>query len=159
LLDLIHEIDYAVWLFGAPFRVFARLNNTGRLGIDSEETADLYWETLKGAGVSIRLDYVTRTTHRIMRAYGESGEIEWDGIGQSVSLRLTGRGPEQMDFRQDRDATMRDEDEAFLRAVSGGDPGTLATFEEGAVAVAICDAARRSSRSNAAEPVMDWRAA
>jgi predicted dehydrogenase len=158
LLDLIHEIDYAVWLFGAPLRVFARLSNSGRLGIRAEEAADCFWETPGGASLSIRLDYVTRTTHRTMRAYGANGEIEWDGVAQSVSLRVN-RSGEKREFPQDRDATIHDQDSAFLRAASGGDPATLTQFSEGALAVSICDAARRSSASGQYEEIRDWREA
>ncbi len=159
LLDLIHEIDYAVWLFGAPSRVFARLQNSGRLGIESEEAADLYWETPDAAAVSIRLDYLSRTTHRTMQAYGELGEIEWDGVAQNVTLHMNDQSPQTEHFPQERDATMRDQNSAFLRAACGGDPGTLTTFEEGAVAVSICDAARLSSASGRFEAVVDWRKA
>jgi len=159
LLDLIHEIDYAVWLFGAPSQVFALLQNSGRLGIESEEAADLYWETPDAAAVSIRLDYLSRTTHRTMHVYGSSGEIVWDGVAQTVTLRMKDQSPQIEHFPQERDATMRDQDTAFLRAVCGGDPGTLTTFEEGAVAVSICDAARLSSTSGRFEAVTDWRKA
>jgi predicted dehydrogenase len=158
LLDLIHEIDYAVWLFGAPSRVCARLSNSGRLGIEAEEAADCFWETPEGASVSVRLDYVTRTMHRTMRAYGTNGEIEWDGVAQSVALRLNDT-VERKEFPQDRDATIRDQDSAFLRAVSGGDPATLTRFSEGALAVSICDAARRSSASGQYEAISNWRQA
>jgi predicted dehydrogenase len=159
LLDLIHEIDYAVWLFGAPSRVFARLQNSGRLGIESEEAADLYWETPQAATVSIRLDYLTLTTHRTMQAYGSSGEIAWDGVAQTVTVRIKNQSSQTNHFPQERDATMRDQNSAFLRAAGGGSPGTLTTFEEGAVAVSICDAARLSSASGRFEPVTDWRKA
>ncbi len=159
LLDLVHEIDYAVWLFGAPSRVFAQLQNSGRLGIESEEAADLYWETPDGAALSIRLDYLSRTTHRTMQAYGSSGEIVWDGVAQTVTLRIKNQPPQTEHFPQDRDATMRDQNAAFLRAACGGDPGTLTTFEEGAVAVGICDAARLSSANGRFETVTDWRKA
>jgi predicted dehydrogenase len=159
LLDLIHEIDYAVWLFGAPSRVFARLQNSGQLGIKSEEAADLYWDTPDAAAVSIRLDYLSRTTHRTMQAYGSSGEIVWDGVAQTVTLHMKDQSPQTEHFPQERDATMRDQDTAFLRAASGGDHGNLTTFEEGAVAVSICDAARLSSAIGRFEAVMDWRKA
>ena len=157
LLDLIHEIDYAVWLFGAPSRVLAMLRNSGRLSIESEEAADLYWETPNAAVVSIRLDYLTRTTHRTMCAYGEFGEIHWDCVAQTVSLRINGRPPHSEHLPQERDSTLRDQDSAFLRAACGGDPATLTTFDEGAIALSICDAARRSSSSGVFEPVSDWR--
>ncbi|HEY4934465.1 MAG TPA: Gfo/Idh/MocA family oxidoreductase [Terriglobales bacterium] len=159
LLDLIHEIDYAVWLFGAPTRVFARLQNSGRLGIASEEAADLYWETPDAAAISIRLDYLSRSAHRTMLAFGAFGEIAWDGVAQTVTLRLKDQPPQTAHFPQQRDATMQDQDAAFLLAARGGDPGTLTTFEDAAVAVSICDAARLSSAGGKFEAVMDWRKA
>jgi predicted dehydrogenase len=55
LRDLIHEIDYAVWLYGKPVAIIAQLSNSGRLGIAAEESADLLWRTPCGATVSIRL--------------------------------------------------------------------------------------------------------
>jgi predicted dehydrogenase len=158
LLDLIHEIDYAVWLFGAPSRAFARLSNSGHLGIETEEAADCFWETPSGASLSMRLDYVTRSMRRTMHAYGANGEIEWDGVRQSVSVRVDG-AVESKEFPQPRDVTMRDQDSAFLRAASGGDPATLTQFAEGALAVSICDAARRSSASGRYEAINDWREA
>lgn len=157
LLDLIHEVDYAVWLFGAPVRVFGRLSNIGRLGIESEELADLYWETPNKTSVSIHLDYLTRTPHRKMQAFGELGEIEWDGVAQSVACEINGGGRERNLFPLERDAIMREQDTAFLRATEGSDPATLATFEDGAVAVSICDAARLSSATGKNEAVIDWR--
>lgn len=159
LLDLIHEIDYAVWLFGSPARVFARLKNSGQLGIESEEAADIYWETPDAAVVSIRLDYLTHSTHRTMSAYGDFGEIHWDGVAQTVRLCINDHSAQIEYLPQERDSTLRDQDSAFLRAAGGGDPATLTTFEEGAIALSICDAARRSSSSGVFEPIFDWRKA
>ncbi len=157
LLDLIHDIDYAVWLFGAPAGVFAKLANTGRLGIATEEMADLFWNTRHGAAVSIRLDYLSRRAHRVMRAYGDQGEIEWDGVAKTVTVTRAGQPSESVTLTQERDDIMTDQSRAFLAAISGGDPASLATLEQGGVAMAICDAARRSSASGCVESVQDWR--
>jgi predicted dehydrogenase len=157
LLDLVHEIDYATWLFGRPSGIFARLGNMGRLSIQAEETADLYWETPSGTHLSIRLDYVTRRPHRILRAYGEYGEIVWDGREQSVTLTMGSQEPNEEVLPQLRDEIIRDQAQAFLTGAAGGPTGTLATFEEGAAAVSICDTARRSSASGRIETVSNWR--
>jgi len=157
LLDLIHEIDYALWLFGRPEKVLAELQNSGRLGIESEDMADLLWRSPSGASMSVHLDYLTRRTRRKMMAMGAEGALEWDAIGGSVRL-TPNLGEEQLfSIQQDRDAMYRDQAEAFLQVVAGGNPGNLATFDEGANSVALCDAARRSSQSRREEPIIDWK--
>src|SRR5262249_36514462 len=52
--DLVHEIDYALWLAGRPRTVYARLGNSGELEIASEESADLLWQVERGPTVSLR---------------------------------------------------------------------------------------------------------
>ena len=157
LLDLIHEIDYAIWLYGRPTKVYGELKNTGVLGIESEETADLLWRSPSGAEVSIRLDYITRRMRRRMMAIGAEGSLEWDAVGANVRM-VPNHGEEKVvNISQERDAMYRDQAEAFLRAVGGGSAGDLATFDEGADAVAVCDAARTSSESGRVEAVADWR--
>ena len=158
LLDLIHEIDYAMWMFGRPEKVFAKLQSTGKVEIESEDTADLLWTAAGGAAVSIRLDYITRPTRRRMTAIGSNGTLEWDAIGQTVRWAPNAGQEEVLRIEQERDAMYRDQAEAFLRVLSGSSSGELATLEEGADAVAVCDAARRSSESGREELIRDWRA-
>ena len=157
LLDLIHEIDYAIWCFGRPERVFASLGHSGQLEIDAEDSADLLWTSPAGAAVSIRLDYLTRQTRRRMIALGDAGGLEWDAVGKTVRIQRADGREEVERFEQERNDLYRKQAEAFLNAVSGGSAGDLATFDEGATAVAVCDAARRSSRSREEEDVRDWR--
>jgi predicted dehydrogenase len=157
LRDLIHEIDYAIWLFGQPVELFARLRNSGALGIESDESADIFWETPTGASVSIRLDYLSRTTRRKMRAFGELGDLQWDYIGKSVTLALAGQPSQSWKIEQERDEMMLHQAAAFLGAAGTDDTSSLATLEEGAFAVAVCDTVRKSSQSGRTESVLDWR--
>jgi predicted dehydrogenase len=149
LRDLIHEIDYSAWLFGWPAQLVARVGNTGALGIESEEWADLEW-TADDTRVSIRLDYLTKPARRIVRAHGEHGIVEVDLIAHRLTF-----GADITEVDQERDDMMRDQARAFFAAIDGGDARQLATLEDGARALAICDAARASNGALVGVP--DWR--
>lgn len=153
LRDLSHELDYAVHIFGRPTEVLALVTNTGRLGIEAEEAADVVWRVPNGATVTLRLDYLSRHARRVMRAVGERGEIEWNGLTQSVALRLAGQ-PERIDSGPcTRDELFSRQAEAFLRCSEGGDAGPLATFEEGVFVAAVTDAAYTSAKTRRFEAI------
>ena len=153
LLDLIHEIDYAGWLFGWPDSVQGRLRNLGRLGIAPEEVAELTWETSAGCSVSIRLDYLSKPPHRQVRAYGNRGTLAWDGITGTVTLIVEGAPPKELMSSQARNEMFCAQDHAFVAASRGYSDPRLATGDEGVKALAVCDAARRSSESRREERV------
>lgn len=152
LLDLIHEIDYAGWLFGWPKAIQARLKNTGRLGITEEEVAELIWETASGAVVSMSLDYLTRPPQRSLTLYGALGTLEWDGITGTICLALAGATLKSISSAQTRDDMFLLQARAFVDAAHQRD-ARLATAEDGLRALAVCDAARIASRSHRTEPV------
>ena len=153
LRDLIHEIDYAGWIFGWPTAVQANLRNTGHLGIEAEEAVDLLWEGNEGSSVSISLDYLTRATRRRMYASGEYGEVEWNGVAGEVKLALAGEATRSFHSKQTRDDELLSQDLAFLTACSGSSDPKLATCEDGLSALAVCDAARKASATRCEERV------
>ena len=157
LRDLIHEIDYALWLYGRPDRVFCQLGNTGQLGIEAEESADLFWISSTQVAVTMRLDYLSRIPRRRMRAFAAQGELEWDAYGKCVTMDLVGQSVQEWNYPMERNQMFCEQSSAFLRAAHGGDCGALATFDEGAFAIALCDAARKSSQSGKSERIEDWR--
>lgn len=155
LRDLIHELDYAGWQYSWPTQVQATLENSGELGIEAEESADLFWTTAEGVALSIRLDYLARLPRRRMCAIGENGEIEWNGLTQRVELRLPNGGDEAFESSQTRDDMLLAQDRAFLDSCRKPEAvdQRLASLEDGMRAVAICDAARRSSQLRREESV------
>lgn len=153
LRDLIHEIDYAGWIFGWPKSVQARVRNLGRLSIEAEEAAELFWEISDGCLVSLRLDYLTRPPKRSIRAFGEFGTLEWNGISNTVTLAISGNEEKSFTFSQTRDEMLLAQDRAFIEASAGSCDPRLATAEDGIRALAVCDAARRASETRREEPV------
>lgn len=153
LRDLIHEIDYAGWILGWPATVQARLKNLGRLGIDAEEIAELNWETSDSCIVSIGIDYLTRSPRRRIRALGESGTLEWDGIIGTVTTQYPGSNEHVFRSAQTRNEMVAEQDQAFINASPTLYDSRLATGSDGLKALAICDAARRAASRGAEETV------
>lgn len=153
LRDLIHEIDYAGWLFGWPRRAWGRLRNLARLGIEAEEAADVQWETAEGCVVSIALDYLSRPPRRGARILGEHGTLEWDYFAGSVTLTVGGSGPRTIPTLQTRDEMLGAQNLAFLGASRGEADLRLATADDGLRALAVCDAVRQASQSGKEQQV------
>ena len=154
LRDLIHEIDYAAWIFGWPAAVEGHVRNLGRLGIEADESVELLWTTDAGAVISIGLDYLSRPSRRCMRASGEHGTLEWDGVAGRGTLALAGEPELVFQSGQTMDEMLRAQDLAFVDTGRGGsDDARLATGLDGARALAICEAARRSSDTRCEEKV------
>lgn len=131
--DLVHEIDYAMWLFGRPQEVFAKLSTSRRIGIEAEESADLFW-SVEDTSVSVRLDYLAKPTRRKMVAIGNKGSMEWDGTLQEP---------------QGRNAMMQRQAEDFLSEK----PTQLASYDDGLFAVRLMDAARLSHANKKVEVI------
>jgi len=148
LRDLIHEIDYATWIFGWPKSVMAKVRSTQRLDIMAEDTADIIWETEDGNMVSISLDYLSRPPRRSLVVFGEYGTLEWDGLLREVKLSLAGKDAAVYTSMQLPDKMYQDQDLDFLLFGSTPSLTKLARGEEGVRTLAICDAARASSEEH-----------
>lgn len=156
LRDLIHEIDYALWLYGEPTRVFGRLANSGQLGIPTEDQAILLWKSNQGVQVCIQLDYLARTPVRYMTAYGENGQISVDLINRKVTYQKPGDPPDIVSLNAARDDMYLGQAQAFLQAINGEETGNLASGIDGLRSLAICDAARQCSLICGAEELVEW---
>ena len=87
IMDLIHEIDMARWLFGEFSRVRAFAGKFGSLEIDSEDTAGiLLRSSARGPLISIALDYISRKPVRRYEIVGEEGTLIWDLQKQSLEI-------------------------------------------------------------------------
>jgi predicted dehydrogenase len=158
LRDLAHELDYAVRLFGRPAAVFCGFADRRILGIEAEESADLWWLARDCVPVSVHLDYLSTVSRRMVRVVGQNGAVAWNAIEGTIT-RSTGAGQDAVEhFAVDRNETMA----RMLGAFLSGDASErewLATLDEGAFVTALTDAARRSAESRRLEPVQDWRLA
>jgi predicted dehydrogenase len=86
ILDAVHEIDYALWFFGTPDRVYCVSGKFSSLEIDTEDVAELLLSYPDRKAVSIHLDYLQRPHQRWCELIGDEGVIRCDLVGRSVHL-------------------------------------------------------------------------
>ncbi|MDF3125833.1 Gfo/Idh/MocA family oxidoreductase [Rheinheimera sp. 1928-s] len=86
LLELSHELDYLLWLFGPLSVEFCRLQKQGELKLDVEERADLMLSGDNSLLCQLHLDFLQQVPQRRCIISGQQGRIEWDLLENSVCL-------------------------------------------------------------------------
>lgn len=83
-IDLIHEWDYLIWLFGKPSSVKSYFGKYSDLEIDSEDLA-VYIAQYDDFLVEIHLDYFSRIAERRLEVYTKEDFFVFDIISNRIS--------------------------------------------------------------------------
>ena len=97
LLELSHELEYAIRIFGPFSKLFAKINKINSLGLDVEESAEIILTNKNHLRVSIHLSFCSRAIERTCRIYGNKSVLKWDGINDRTSIHKDGK---ELDFWQ-----------------------------------------------------------
>ena len=156
VLDAIHEIDYARWLFGEVTEVSAQGGKLSSLEIDTEDTANILMKTVAGPSVFIHLDYLQRASWRSCKVVGEEGTILWD-INQAQVQMYSARDGRWHQHPEPEGYTINqmylDELEHFMRCLGGEEKPSLGLIDAKRVlelALAIKDSMRTGDRQRVA---------
>lgn len=122
ILDGIHEIDYARWMFGEINQVYCQGGTRSSLEIDTEDTVDILMKVDAGFSVALHMDYVQRAYCRTCKVIGEDGTLFWDMNQGEVKL-FSGRAKSWRSFSAPADYNVNqmylDEMAHFLAALRG----------------------------------------
>jgi predicted dehydrogenase len=88
LLELSHEIDLLIWLFGRPSLKGAVLRNHDHLELDVEAISDVLLESPKKEILYLHQDFLSNKDYRTIEIYGLNGTIECDLIKETLDLTL-----------------------------------------------------------------------
>lgn len=77
ILDAVHELDMAIWLFGMPETIYCVGGKYSDLAIDVEDTAEIVMSYADKV-VAVHLDYVQRPAERWCEIIGTAGRIQAD---------------------------------------------------------------------------------
>ena len=148
LLELSHDINYAIGLRGHVHRVAGETNNSGQLDIDVEDSAQgiFIFDYLSGpVEVSISLDFLRRTPERWCRIRAQKADLHWDLLRNEV--KVSSSSEETLyKFEDSLDDTYR----LSILDMMGTGSGSLDSIEDNADALHtldVIDAWRVSSQS------------
>ena len=143
LLDESHWIDQALWFFGRPESVFARIDKLSELEIDADDNVDLLLNYPRGPRVSIHLDLHARPHEKTIKFVGEKGTLEWTADPNRLTI---GREPEEswqeIPFECQRNDMFVAVAREFLAVIEGQEPSC--TIADGLAVMEVIEAARQS---------------
>jgi len=87
LFELSHEFDYSRWFLGDVRNVIGRLQNSGLLHLDVEESADIIMEHVSGQVTNMHLSFNEKSPSRFRLITGENGQLFWDSLNQVIEWR------------------------------------------------------------------------
>jgi predicted dehydrogenase len=147
LLELSHELDYLLWMFGTPATVHAVGGKLSDLEIDVEDTIELTMHySNRGPLVSVHLDFLDQAGFRELRIIGSEGSLTWDATTDEVKLFLTKNRTWQT-IRPEASAKHNDiyldELKHFLACVDAKEATTI-PIQDGVDVLAVVDACHKS---------------
>ncbi len=86
ILDASHEIDYMLWLLGAPHELTCMAGQVSGLDVNVEDCATILLRFFSGAQADIHMDFVQRNASRSCVLAGESATLQWYYAQNEVSI-------------------------------------------------------------------------
>lgn len=145
LFDISHEFDLAHHLLGPAVTESAAAENSGTLGIDAEDTADVVLMHECGARTDVHVDYISRQARRDFEITGNGGRLHADIRNRSLEIYDAKETKiDQQTFGGGDGETYEDEMQDFLNAIETGSAPRCGGAE-GLAVLRLVLAARRLS--------------
>lgn len=120
ILDASHEIDYMLWLLGAPRELVCMAGKVGELDVNVEDCASILIRFVSGTQADIHMDFVQRSASRSCLLAGESATLEWYYARNEVSIIRPGKEIEIVKYDFEANQMYVAELHDFLSRISEG---------------------------------------
>jgi len=154
LLELSHEIDYLIWLFGNVKWVNSKICRQSDLKIDTEDTAYI---TLGFSGINkkndiianLNMDFTRHDTTRFCKVIGQLGTLYWNALDGSVKLFEKGADKWKTIYKKKnhRDTTYISEWKHFIDCIENNKK-PLVDGKDGLEVIKIIEAIQKSSNTS-----------
>ena len=148
ILTLIHELDYAYWLFGAPRKLYAVGGHLSDLELDVEDTASILMDCgvdRRPLPVHVHMDFLQRPPTRSCEIIGTTGRLSLDLVAATLRrYDADGTLVEECSAADvERNRLFLDELTHFLACVRG-DEQPLVPLADGITTLRVALAARHA---------------
>lgn len=150
LLELSHELDYLIWLFGNFLEVSAIMGSSRTLDIDVEDTVDALLTSQSGTIFHLHLDFLQRSPSRSLKVLGENGTLTWNLLKNEVIYQKSEADSELLfsDSDYDRNEMYVEQLREFV-AFANGDSTFSATLDSSIEVMRLVEAIRLSDERRA----------
>jgi predicted dehydrogenase len=153
LLELSHEIDYLLWVFGEIEWVKSTLSMQSSLDIDVEDSVKIIMGFKENKHkikliASVNLDFIRHDSTRFCTAIGENGSLRWNGLSGKVEIyeSIASSWKTIFDTKYKSDFSYISEWKNFLDCVLENKL-PLVSGEEGLKVLKVINAVKKSSKS------------
>ena len=145
MLDLVHEFDYLLWLFGKVKTIACQYTNSGALEIETEDASDVLMRFQSGTIATIHMDYLQPKLVRNCMITGSNGTICWNLATSTVKWITTDKNEQEFSYYgYERNTRFVEIMNAFLQ--NSNDP-RLTKLEQGIESLKLVVAAKYSAEN------------
>jgi predicted dehydrogenase len=148
LLELSHELDYLIWIFGSVDWVQAFISQQSNLEIDVEDSVYLIMQFMGGGDngpivASVNLDFIRHDSTRSCIVIGAMASLRWDGINDRVEIWEVNSDSWRELYKgsSERDESYASQFSNFMNTISAGDQDK-ATLNNGIAALELIEKIR-----------------
>jgi len=150
LLELSHEIDYLVWMFGEVEWVQSMISKQSNLELDVEDTANI----LIGINsqnhkivATLNMSFIRHDSTRTCTVIGENGTLRWNGIDDQVDIYISEKKCWDVEYSNnfERDDTYKRELSHFFSCIENDD-SPIVDGRDGLKVIKIIEAIRLSNK-------------
>ena len=146
LLELSHELDYLIWLFGHFDSVFCMTKTSGSLDIDVEDIADAIITRHDGLMVNVHMDFLQHRPSRTCKIVGDLGTLSWNLLTNQIKL-CHKKDEEKIVFDEpdyDRNKMYLDELSRFAKVAEGALSPAI-DMKQGLMVLRLIEAMKQSA--------------
>jgi predicted dehydrogenase len=152
LLELSHEIDYMLWIFGSVEWVKSCVSRQSSLKLDVEDTVDsiIRLKDSKGNQIiaTLHMDFIRQDNTRKCTIVGDKGTLKWNANSGKVKFFSKQKQKWEVVHAsvQDRNYTYMEEIKHFFSCVENSNP-VFISGDDGLRVLLVIEAIRQSSNN------------